>query len=87
MSGSGLFIAVDVLDFLRTLPPCEQRDLLKRFREIAEFPSRFADFGESDAIGRRVDVHVFGKFAIKFWDYLADRHAKIMDVHFSDRAH
>jgi len=87
MSGSGLFIAVDVLDFLRRLPPREQRDLLKRFREIAEFPSRFADFAEQDATGRRVDVHVFGKFAVKFWDDFADRHVKILDLHFSDRAH
>jgi hypothetical protein len=60
MSASRLFIAVDVLDFLRSLPPREQRDLLKRFREIAESPARFADF--------------------------ADRHVKILDVHFADKS-
>ena len=86
MSGSRLFIAADVLDFLRTLPPREQRELLKRFREIAEYPARFADFAEHDATGRRVDVHVFGKFAVKFWDDFADRHLKILDLHFADKA-
>jgi hypothetical protein len=43
MSDSRLFIAVDVLDFLRTLQPREQRSLLQRFREIAASPSRFSE--------------------------------------------
>ena len=85
MNESRLFIAVDVLDFLRTLRPREQRDLLQRFRDIATFPSRFSDYVEYDATGRRVDVHVFGKFAVKFWDDFADRHVKILDLHFADR--
>jgi hypothetical protein len=85
MSDSRLFIAVDVLDFLHTLRPREQRDLLKRFRKIAEFPSEFSDFVEYDSAGRRVGVHVFGKFAVKFWDDFADRHVKILDLHFADR--
>lgn len=85
MNDSRLFIAVDVLDFLRCLSPREQRDLLQRFRDIAAFPSRFSDYVERDAFGRRVDVHVFGKFAVKFWDDFADRHAKILDVHYADR--
>ena len=86
MNDSRLFIAVDVLDFLRTLRPREQRDLLQRFRDIAAFPSRFSDFVEYDSSGRRVDVHVFGKFAVKFWDDFADRHVKILDLHFADRS-
>jgi hypothetical protein len=85
MNDSRLFIAVDVLDFLRTLRAREQRDLLQRFRDIAAFPSRFSDFVEYDSSGRRVDVHVFGKFAVKYWDDFADRHVKILDLHFADR--
>lgn len=84
MKGSRLLIAVDVLDFLRTLPPREQQDLLKRFREIAEAPAHFTDFAEHDSTDRRVDVHVFGRFAVKFWDDFADRHVKILDLHFAD---
>ena len=85
MNDPRLFIAVDVLDFLRTVRPREQRDLLQRFREIAAFPSRFCDYVEYDAAGRRVDVHVFGKFAVKFWNDFADRHIKILDLHFADK--
>jgi len=85
MSELKLLIAIDVLDFLRGLRPGEQRDLLKRFREIAAFPENFSDFVEYDDAGRRVDVHVFGKFAIKFWNDFADRHVKILDLHIADR--
>ena len=85
MNDSRLFIAVDVLDFLRTRRAREQRDLLQRFRDIAAFPSRFSDFVEYDSSGRRVDVHVFGKFAVKSWDDFADRQVKILDLHFADR--
>ena len=86
MSDSRLFIAVEVLDFLRTLPSREQRNLLQRFRDIATFPARFSDFVEYEAASRRVDVHIFGKFAVKFWDDFADRQVKILDLHFADRS-
>ena len=85
MSGARLLIAIEVLDFLRTLRPREQSDLLKRFREIAADPSNFSDFVEPDSSGRRVEVHIFGKFAVKFWDDFADRHVKILDLHLADR--
>ena len=44
MSESRLLIAVEVFELLRTLHPREQTALLKRFREIAAFPSRYADY-------------------------------------------
>ena len=86
MSDARLLIDIEVLDFLRALRPREQRDLLKRFRAIVAFPSNFSDFVEQDSAGRRVNVHVYGKFAIKFWDDFADRHVKILDLHFADRS-
>lgn len=85
MSGARLLIDVEVLEFLRTLRRRDQEELLKRFREIAAYPAKFSDFVEYDAAGRRVEVHVFGKFAIKFWDDFADRHVKILDLHFADQ--
>ena len=84
MSGARLLIDIEVLEFLRTLRRREQEDLLKRFRAIGASPSQFSDFAERDSSGRRVDVHVAGKFAIKFWDDFADRHVKILDVHPAD---
>jgi hypothetical protein len=85
MSDSRLLIAIEVLDFLRTLRRREQQDFLRRCREIAAFPSNFSDFFEHDSTGRRLGVHVFGRFAIKFWDDSADRQVKILDLHFADR--
>ncbi|MEQ2007248.1 MAG: hypothetical protein ABMA26_10670 [Limisphaerales bacterium] len=85
MSDSRLLIAIEVLDFLRTLRPAEQRALLKRFREITAFPGNYSDFVERDSAGRRVEVHICGRFAVKYWDDHADRHVKILDVHLADR--
>jgi hypothetical protein len=76
----------EVLDFLRTLRRREQQELLKRFREIAAFPAKFSDFFENDSEGCPVEVHIFGRFAIKFWDDFADRQVKVLDLHFADRS-
>jgi hypothetical protein len=84
MSDVRLLIDIEVLEFLRTRRRQEQESLLKRFREIAAFPSKFSDFTERDSTGRTIDVHVFGKFAIKFWNDFADRHLKILDIHPAD---
>jgi hypothetical protein len=76
------------LKFSIFFEPCRgaNNKALKRFREIAAFPSNFADFPEYDSTGRRLGVHVFGKFAIKFWGDQADRHVKILDLHLADRS-
>lgn len=84
MSDARLLIDIEVFDFLRKLRRREQEDLLKRFREIAAFPSKFSDFTEKDTNGRLIDVHVSGRFAIKFWNDFADRQVKILDVHLAD---
>jgi hypothetical protein len=84
MSGNRLLIDIEVLEFLRTCKRKEQEDLLKRFREIATYPSSYSDFAEYDSTGRRVDVHIHAGFAIKFWDDFADRHVKILEVHSAD---
>ncbi len=47
---------------------------------------QFSDFVEVDAAGRRVDVHIFRKFAIKYWTDFADRHVKVLDLHLADRS-
>ena len=85
MSERRLLVDIEVLEFLRALRAAEQRDLLQRFRAIAAAPDRFADYPESDAVGREMSVHIFRRFAIKYWDDFADRHVKILDVHLADR--
>ena len=85
MGASRLLVDIEVLEFLRTRGKREQEDLLKRFREIATAPANHSDYPEEDASGRRVEVHVFRKFAIKYWDDFADRQVKILDIHPADR--
>jgi hypothetical protein len=49
-------------------------------QEIAAAPDRFGDFPERDARGRDLAVHVFGDYAILFWDDFADRHLKVLEI-------
>jgi hypothetical protein len=86
MSEYRLLIDADVIGYLRTLKRKEQDRVLARRREIAGFPGRFSDNVEFDARGRRIDVHIFDRHAIKFWDDFADRHLKILDIHPADRS-
>jgi hypothetical protein len=58
MSNSRLLIAIEVLEFLRSLSRREQQNLIKRFREIAAFPANYLDFAENDSTGRSLGVHV-----------------------------
>ena len=52
MSDARLLIDLDVFEFLRGLPRRDQEALLKRFREIAAYPTGFSDFAEPDSTGR-----------------------------------
>jgi hypothetical protein len=71
-----LLIAIEVLDFTRSLPRREQQLLWKRFREIGETPHRFADYSEPDRTMRLLDVHLHAGFAVFYWEDAADRHVK-----------
>ena len=81
-----LLVDFEVLYFMETLKKSEQKKLRNRFIEIQSFPGQYSDFKEEDSNGRLVDIHVFGKYAIKFWEDSADKHLKILDVHFADKA-
>jgi len=80
-----LLIDYEVIEFMETLPRRDQRALRNRFLAIQSLASRHADYTESDSTGRAVDINICGKYAIKFWQDHADRHLKILDVHFADR--
>lgn len=79
-----LLVAYEVILFLESLGKVEQRRIRRQFLLIAETPDRFADFQEPDSVGRMVDIHLCGKFAIKYWADLADRQVKILDLHLAD---
>jgi hypothetical protein len=79
-----LLIAIEVIDFLRIRPRAQQEALIARFRAIASAPTQFCDYTEPDAIGRDVGIHVFAKYAIRYWEDAADMHVKILEIHPAD---
>lgn len=80
-----MLISFDVIEFLETLKKSDQRMLRNRFLEISSYPSKHSDFKEESANGRLVDIHIAGKYAIKFWEDTADMDLKVLDVHLADR--
>lgn len=79
-----LLLDSDLVTFLEGLPALRRSALWRRLGEIAETPDRFEDFHERDASGRDLAGHVFGGFAILFWDDLADRHLKVPEITSAD---
>jgi hypothetical protein len=73
-----LLIDLEVVELLQQLPRRVRDDLLTHFGRIREFPGNHSDFQERDAVGRPVDISVYGRFAIHYWTDVADRHIKIL---------
>ena len=86
MTNYRLLIDFEVIGFIETRPRKDQLALRNRFAAIRDFPANFSDFVENDTEGRRVDIHIFGKYAIKYWQDHADRDIKVLHVHLADRA-
>ena len=49
------------------------RAIHSRLLEIQEHPDGFSDCQETDLKGRLVDVHIYGKYAIRYWHDFNDR--------------
>lgn len=79
-----LLIDIDVIEFLRGRPRIEQEGLLRHFRAIADSPGHYYDYVETDSVGRRLGVHVFSTYAIRFWEDSADMHVKILEIESAD---
>jgi len=62
-----LLIDYEVIEFMETLSRSDRLLLRNRLKAIQDYPGRFSDYIEYDSEGRRVDIHVCGKFALKFW--------------------
>jgi len=82
-----LLIDYEVIEFLETLPRRERLLLRNRFAAIRGQPRAHSDYTEPDDTGRPIDIHICGKFAIKYWEDHADRHIKILEVHPADQTH
>jgi hypothetical protein len=79
-----LLIDYEVIEFIEKLSRKDQQLLRNRLVAIQDYPSRYSDYVEHDSEGRRVDIHICGRYAVKFWEDHADKHLKILDVHLAD---
>ena len=79
-----LLLDSEVVAFLEGLPPARRAAIWRRLREIAEMPDRFEDFHERDVRGRDLSGHIFGSYANLYWDDLADRHLKVLEITSAD---
>lgn len=79
-----LLIAWSVIEFLDGRPLKDRRMLRERFVAMIEWPERFSDYRETDSTGRFLDVHICGRYAIRYWADFADRHLKILEVSLAD---
>ena len=80
-----LLIDSTVLEFLGRLRKREREFLLTRFETIRDYPAHHVDYLQRDEHGRDLDVHIAGRFAVAFWDDMADQHLKIMGVTWADQ--
>ena len=79
-----LLIDLEVVKQMQRLSRRVREELLTHFHQIRDFPSRFADFHEHDAMGRRVEISIFGRLAIHYWADFSDRHVKILALRPAD---
>jgi hypothetical protein len=79
-----LLIDYDVIEFLESLSRGTGLQLRNRLVAIGEDPSAYSDYTEPDETGRAVDIHICGKFAVKYWVDHADKHVKVLEVHLAD---
>ena len=75
-----LFLDLEVIEFLGTMPPRQRERFVRLFRRIREFPSNLAEFHETDETGREHSGIIFDGFAIFYWEDFADRHVKVMRI-------
>ena len=85
MSDYRLPVAYEAFEFLETPSSKDRKRLRDRFLQINSWPSEYSDFKEPDSTGRALDVHICGRYAIRYWEDFADRHLKILDVSLADR--
>ena len=80
MTSYRVFIAADVVAFMRRLSRREQQAMTRLLEELAEAPGRTGDYFERDSIGRPIQVIIRGRLALCFWADHAVKEVKIVDV-------
>jgi hypothetical protein len=75
-----VFIAAEVIAFLRTCGRREQFLSTRLFEQLANDPFCAGDYVERDEIGRPIQVVIVGKYAVFFWADHPVKEVKVMDL-------
>ena len=81
-----LLVDYEVSGFLERLDEDERRVVRDRFVDIQRNPRAYADGQKEDDSGRPYDIHIFGRFVIKYWEDHTDMHLKIVDIGWADES-
>jgi hypothetical protein len=79
-----VLVDFEVIQFMDQLKPVHRRLLESRLIQMQDFSTRCVDYVEHDDSGRRIEISVVGRFAIKFWIDHLDRHIKVLEVTLAD---
>jgi hypothetical protein len=80
-----LLLDSEVVTFLEDLPAATRNSIWRRLHQIAVAPDHYADFPERDSRGRDLSIHIFGGYAILYWDDDVDRHLKVLEIISADQ--
>jgi hypothetical protein len=75
-----VFIAAEVIAFLKTCRRREQLLITQFFEQLASDPFRAGDYVERDEIGRPIQVVMVGKCAVFFWADHPVNEVKVVDL-------
>ena len=79
-----LLISLEAIEYLETLPKNVRQRLRSRFVAMLAEPAMFSDYVHHEPDSRRLNVHVFGPYAVYYWDDFADRDLKIIRIEKAD---
>ena len=75
-----VFIAAEVIAFLKTCTRREQLLITRLFEELVNDPFRAGDYVERDETGRPIQVKIIGRYAVFFWADHPVKEVKIVDL-------
>jgi hypothetical protein len=85
VSAYRLLLDLEVIRQVESFPKRTRVAIFQRLEAIRQNPDHWADYGKESPGQRRLEVHVFGKFAIEYWIDFADRHVKVFALRAADR--
>jgi mRNA-degrading endonuclease RelE of RelBE toxin-antitoxin system len=80
-----LLVDLEAIAVLDGMPKKARTRLLDHFHRLRASPERYSDYHEHDSTGRRIEISVFGGYAIHYWFDFADRHVKVLAIKPADR--